>query len=582
MTGTVHGDGGGLGAQLAHHGGPLALDLSDERQYAFVHETWETAGRTREHMPNLFDALERTRAIHRRAGGPPALPGGAGGTVTAGGPSGAQAAGTTASGPIGEDAPTVADISGFGFYRRGELLDAVGSAVFSARGGRDYVGLTLQLLNADTEAPLGPVSTIDEFGAGFYEPIQASGPVASEEVPLAARFTTTEATSAALVEQGAPPLTLLARQIKLGLNPATPPRSTDPLQKPGRTVAYVMICLLRAAGDTRDCDYGPYGSNETVVPVKGQISYKDAIVKPFTASNAYAALTLVPRRTGGGAVYKYPGNLMQQAFRVEADGRTLSWNMQPAKFGVPDPFQLYETVDIMLKFGVTTAAGPELVWAFVSSGTVVSGPSTESLKPLQFATGCVASSTLVTLADGSARAIETLRPGECLRSGPDGAALTVHSTSSGPEPKPLVWLRTERGCELFASEGHPVLLAAGQAAVADVRAGGAKMAVAEQAAIAAELRLGDRLLTPTGPQRIVALERRPYDGLVWNMQLGTPAELARRGVVHGTFYAGGILVGDARMQTSEGERRNASPPPEDVLARLPRVWHEDYHTTLAA
>jgi hypothetical protein len=628
MNGTASSGNGDLAAQLARHAQTTVLDLSDERHYALVHETWEAAGRTRERMPHLFDALERTRAVHRREGGPVALPGGGGlgggGTATAAagtrdtgasaGVAGAPGAGTPTAAPDQwEDVATIAGVSGLGFFRRGELIDAIGSAVYSVRDGCDYTGLTLQLLDGDSEQPLGPVAVLEDFAAGVYEPIQAFGPVASEDVPVGARFTSVAGTAQALVEQGAPPLTLLAQQTLLGLYPATPPRSTDPLQKSGRKVQYVMICLLRPGGDRADCDYGPYGSNEAAVPIKGQISYSAPILKPFTKENAGAGVSLLLRRTGGGIHYAIPGNVFERVFTVGADGRSLTWNMQPVRFGVPDPFANYETVDIVFKFGLTTTASPDTVWALVSSTVnTVDGPSTEKLLPLQFATGCLAAGTPVTLADGSLRAIEALRPGERLRGGPHGVTLTVCSTSSGPEPQPLVWLRTADGRELCASEGHPVLLA-GEAPgpeMADAR-GGARARVAPgpggiaagpgggapglggiapglggvadagQAAVACELRVGDRLLSETGAQRIVALERRPYGGLVWNMKLGTPAELARLGATHGTFYAGGILVGDARMQTAEGERRNAPPPPQDVLTRLPREWHEDYHATLA-
>ena len=340
-----------------------------------------------------------------------------------------------------------------------------------------------------------------------------------------------------------------------------------------------MICLLRSAGDNADCDYGPYGSNAVLVPVKGSIAYASKIVTPFTAANSYASMFLVSRKSGGGPHYTLPGNLTQ-AFTPSADGKSMTWSWGQAQFASADPFATNEYVDIVMTFGVTTANSPNMVYAFVSSATnVVAGPSTEKLLPLQFATGCLAAGTLVTLADGSVCAIEALRPGDRVRSGIVAAPLTVGSTSSGPEPNPLVWLRTDGGLELMLTEGHPLLLAradaaTGAAAGADVAAGAV--------VVADELRLGDELLTLAGAQRIVALARRPYGGLVWNMKLGTAEELARAGAEHGSFYAGGVLVGDARLQVAEDARRKTEPDREAVLGRLPREWHEDYLATIAA
>ena len=171
MTKTAAHGNGDLGRQLARHGRPTTLDLSDDRHYAYACESWEAAGRTRERQPHLFDALERTRAVHRRDGGPVSQLG---------------------DGDVGP----VTTVTGFGFVTRSGTIEAVGSGVYSTPGGSDYAGLTMQLVNADTQQPIGALATVDDYVAGIYQPIQASGAVASEAVPVTANLNAAAAASA--------------------------------------------------------------------------------------------------------------------------------------------------------------------------------------------------------------------------------------------------------------------------------------------------------------------------------------------------------------------------------------------------
>jgi hypothetical protein len=532
---------GSLMREFARHGRPVVLDMSNDRHYAYIRQRWEADGRTSQRTPRLFRALEQTRVAHKRSGAPPPMPK-------------AQTAGP------------IATVTGIGFEVDEGVIEAIGSAVYSVPGGTNYSGLSIQLAHADTGEPIGYPEIIDDFAAGIYQPIQSSGIVASQDILVAANFTVAGTVSAELVAKGAAPLTIVAQNVELGDYPAKPPLSSAPIQKGTREVDYVLCCLVRSRGDDMDCDYGPTGLNALAVPISGGIRYRSSVVTPFTSDNAFASLALVSRKIGGGPIY--PGDAMQ-GFNVHNDGQSMTWEWAPAVFADKGMFEGYDYVDLALSFGVTTTNSPNLVYAFVSSAlTVVHGPNTEKLLPLQFATGCVAAGTPVTLADGGTVAIEALRPGDRLRARGagkgGGGPLTVLSSSSGPELRPIVWLRTDDGLELMLTEGHPVVLADDRVLVAD------------------DLALQDTVVTVAGPRRILALERRRYNGLVWNIKLGTEEERRRAGIGRGAcFYAGGLLVGDAGMQATEGERR-AQRPTADVLARLPREWHDDYLATMEA
>jgi hypothetical protein len=534
MSGRADARTSALRQELARHGRPTVLDLSDDGQYARVHDAWADAGRTPERMPRLFRALERTRELHRHHGGPPLV----------------------ADGAIGP----VVTVTGLGFEDDEDGLQAVGSGLSSVPGGTAYTGLTLQLRDVENQQPIGTPAVVDDFADGLYQPIQASGTVRDRDVPILADLNTTMSTDADLVAAGAPPLTLCSQVVETFAYPKTPPRSTAPIQKTHRSVNYVMVCLLRSQGDDQDCDYGPFGTNLVQVPISGSISYFDPIL-PFTATNARASLYLVSRKSGGGPRYTLPGDALT-GFTPSVDRLSLTWNWPAPRFAAADPFATYEYVDLVLSFGVTTTGSPSMIFAYVSSSVgVVNGPATERLLPLQFATGCLATGTPVTLADGTTIPVEDLVAGDRLRHALSGAALTVRSTSNGPEPDPLVWLRADGGHELLLTVGHPVLTAEG------VRR-------------ADRVTRGDVLCTATGPARVIARERRPYGGLVHSAQVGTAAELAALGVEHGTFLADGIAVGDAGLQAATGAGDAA--PAEDVLARLPRAWHEDFLATTDA
>jgi hypothetical protein len=188
-------------------------------------------------------------------------------------------------------------------------------------------------------------------------------------------------------------------------------------------------------------------------------------------------------------------------------------------------------------------------------------PSRKVVKPVDFKRGCLAEGTRVTRADGQSVPVEQVKVGEKLLTQGQGPGLTVTSVTRGGESNPLVKLRDEQGREVRVTETHPmVTLARGV-----VQAG--------------ELKVGDAVLTRTGARKLVAVERVPYGGLVYNFALGTPEELAGLGPEARTLYADGFLVGDSQMQEAlEKVRRVDS---RAVLARLNGAWHQDFQLAQA-
>lgn len=74
----------------------------------------------------------------------------------------------------------------------------------------------------------------------------------------------------------------------------------------------------------------------------------------------------------------------------------------------------------------------------------------------QFIECCVAG-TLLTMADGTRRAVENIRPGDEVVGWDDGPCIARIKAVGPPPPKPLVRVRTSRGRTLTATADHPML-----------------------------------------------------------------------------------------------------------------------------
>jgi hypothetical protein len=183
-------------------------------------------------------------------------------------------------------------------------------------------------------------------------------------------------------------------------------------------------------------------------------------------------------------------------------------------------------------------------------------PSKKVVDPVDYKRVCMAEGTEVVTAEGKRVTVEQVKVGDKLLSNGKGLALTVTTVSRGGETKPLVKLRDEKGHEVRVTETHPMV--------------SAKRGLVQ----AGELKVGEAVLTDSGPTKLVAVERVPYQGLVYNFALGTPEELAKAGPEARTMFANGFLVGDSASQSAlEKERRVDA---RAVLAKLHGAWHQDY------
>jgi hypothetical protein len=164
----------------------------------------------------------------------------------------------------------------------------------------------------------------------------------------------------------------------------------------------------------------------------------------------------------------------------------------------------------------------------------------------------VAEGTGVLRSDGRYVAAEAIKVGERLIADQGGLALTVTSITRGGEPDPMVHLLDSRGHSVLLTAKHPVVTATG-------------IVPADQVMVESEVETED------GPAVIIAAPRVPYRGAVYNFDLGTPEELAKVKPSDRTMFAGGIRIGDNKMQL-EMERESVKPKSREV----PAAWLADY------
>lgn len=323
----------------------------------------------------------------------------------------------------------------------------------------------------------------------------------------------------------------------------------------------IKVCVTR---QDADCDYWyaaqPGGQNVVQFPLSGNVTYPNAIKvnssnQPLDATSS--VIISQPNQQQGGGCTPLPIN---QTFvnYTNVSGNVVSWDVNPASFGVATPcFPSNSTVVFDLMLTVYDVNNHSQIIAITSQQGV---PQSNTLRifPMIVVYGCVAEGTLVTMADGSEKAIQTIRAGELIQSNPARVPLTVDNYTKGFEKQPMYLITTENKRELLLTEGHPV-----------VTVGGVKAAK--------RLVVGDVLITNRGHSRLVKIVPKKFDGNIWNLDVGRPNDRVRLTDNNTTFYANGILVGDGQMQKRFDRADYESPA--QVLKRIDKKWHIDYRNS---
>ncbi|MBR9763890.1 MAG: hypothetical protein GYB53_10295 [Rhodobacteraceae bacterium] len=307
----------------------------------------------------------------------------------------------------------------------------------------------------------------------------------------------------------------------------------------------IKVCVYRIDDD---CSYTYSHGQSLDFLIEGEAtiaSQEETFVPGYAAS-----MTSLVQRTEGGGCYMYDvqrnqGNGLSLTYS-EGD-RKVAWTVNNITMYNPDSCLNGEpAVHYYFALQIQTRGTPisGVQHVYVATPHYLSTRPDLQLPPMEVAWGCLAEGTLVRLADGSTRAIETLSPGERIAVGPRGSeTATLTELTNGTEPHPMLVITTLDGRRIEMTRDHPVPV------------GGAVLR-------ADALRPG-MVLEGERPHLIAAIEEGARMVPVYNLKLGTAAERDRLGSDGLVFLANGLPVGDWHMQ---GVLARAAARPEPLLA----------------
>jgi len=320
----------------------------------------------------------------------------------------------------------------------------------------------------------------------------------------------------------------------------------------------IKLCWYR--GSQQECDYWNSNAHPTdfVFPLSGSATFPNTVVSP----PAGVTSIYIQNPNGGGCnVYFQQGTVLDPTY-WKVEGQTISWNYPASAF--PNNKQCINYYDGTTAYLWMTAyvglngfgdqAPPFGTLNFTSDRSQLGIPGVNIIPPLYIMQGCLATGTPITLADGSERPVEafTGNQTEVVKTA-HGQTRKVRGTTQGSEPHPMIRIKTDGGQSVLMTRTHPVILADG---------------VPVQARA---LRVGDVVTTLNGTATITGLTQEEYAGLVHNLMVEEHPSA-------GTYYAGGILTGDANMQQSLAtvQARVLSRSPAEIRASLPEEWRQDF------
>lgn len=555
----------------------IKLDLADDTQYRFVERRLRAAGKTERNSPELFSKLTqiRQRALARKQDGAPSILG---------------------AGPIWCDHYVLTNPPDSS--NGGATMTYRPYVRVSCRGGANYVYADIvayDVNQAETSSRLVASNSGEEYGGGTnFVDVGTDATVNVSD----GRLLRLESMAFAVDDvTGQDVSSYTVARTSIAMNQAGGFLLHHPREIVPNAQSEVLMCQLRGGSD---CDYAVAGYNAygqlTAYPpsptgiaasrsdAPGVLNENDfwTFSQPYDAQRLY-----VPIRVDINAGVK---NYLQctvdhytyATIKLHAEGGETCANASDIKSLLPvgknsatfnhladlsynvnnngacnTNLILNKAVNFSIliigKAKCTKADGSYTLEPFTKTQTI-DGTNLKTRK-IFYRNSCMAEGTHVKLEDGRVVPVEQVQTGDRIRNGVGTKVLTVTDVARGNELNPFVHLRDDAGHELTLTEMHPVIKATGEVVAAQ------------------NLKVNDRIRTDTGNTTLTSVTRIPVDGKrVFNLKLGTPAELAGLGKLGRTLYADGIMVGDMSMQEElERPARKAV----DGVAQLPKGWQRD-------
>jgi len=577
---------------LSRPGVSVQLNLADQRQFDFVVARLQLAGKTPANSPHLFERIQARRqdqlARGLKAGtfaaGPQAVTGGlvAMHFIEEARVSPVQGAALTGA------RRTAASASGTSL--------ASGTASSTIPGGSDYTYVDVSVSTV-SGTPIAPLSYREQFdnpdgNVGANVTISTSG---NPSVSNQTRYTVESYkfedqpdgnSTDSYVHQE---IGSASSQTPVGLPQLSPPLVAHPVDTVGLNSAtpdgIISVCMDR--NWTNDCDYilntGSLVDHRIKMPLKGAVTLTTLHVFDRAQIDALKAalnanmmppfdpgqLKLVLTNAGGGcdvdaANALYAGMSGFWKFTtLSPDNKTLSWDATGANaiFFDEGCTQIQNRAKLTMRIPAPVLSVPGNV-PFTVSFTITNDPATLrpdfTLKPITLTNSCLAEGTQIELIAGKFAPVESLQIGQAVFN-PYAAgdhALTIKDTAQGLERAPMVRIRDQAGRTLLMTEMHPI--ATPDRGMVQARA----------------LKAGDVVMTTQGPSKLIEVSREAYSGKVYNLKVGSEAQMASLAPDQTVVHANGFVVGDGQIQSKYEElsmKHGAR-----TIDQVPEAWRLDY------
>ncbi|MBS1911327.1 MAG: hypothetical protein JST22_05020 [Bacteroidetes bacterium] len=502
---------------------PTLLDFSNDIHYRFYLKQLALAGIDREHYPEQFSVLERTREQHRLSGPQ-----------------------TMAEEDDSYDYQPIQAITSLG------TSDDVNydSSSMSSVPDNPYVSQMTLGMYDENGSSIGTVQFAQQYNSGTDLNLLADGVSQPSETVVTAIATYMWQDQSGNAYHGY--LQASTSQAPTNITNIAP----MPDAAKGQTVT--KLCLGRT-GD--DCTYTPVGGSgsNVLMPVAGSITFSaDISTNPPTPNTCLITMARPDPDQGGGCTIKSTSNFFGDPNTI-ISGQTISWNLEPAQFE-PANGCLTANSEAIYTFTISLTVNNLPVYVTITSGSVPpSNPYYLQIPQLLVFFSCIAEGTEVTLHNGRTKRIEQCGPGDRVLADSNGTVHTVENMLKGTEEVPMVRIRTDGGHDVLVTGGHPMVTPAG-------------------VTLARLLSVGDRVVSLDGEVTILGINREMFHGHVWNMNVGPRVEDFNAIPDTRTFFAGGLLVGDNQMQFKHNRLHRYLP--ESVRNSLPLRWQADFESHL--
>ena len=393
-------------------------------------------------------------------------------------------------------------------------------------------------------------------------------------------------------------------QYGANMNLASVSKSQKTLEQPKYTAeapidinqdGVIKVCLNR---DHADCDYkadqymDPNDITDVNIPFKGQFAVPhlvETIYASGTTPNGIDEDTNIYLQEGiyGGVTKQSfasldgPKNFSDYVTFIPdaANQRTIiSWDIprEEGRFGNAKLFSNIAEADWRINFAIKGKAffnnrGRSSNFQVQINSNNIEGMNnfyTQALEKIKLGYSCLARGTMITMADGSQKAIEEIVNGDLVlgstaKNAKAQQSMRVIDTSVGVEAFKMFKVQTSDGNTILLTETHPV------------------STTNKGVVWAQELIVGDRVITENGSVLITKIKTEQYKDQVYNLKLGTLEGSRIAEGEHLGMFANNMLVGDLRTQDIFNYKdQYIRESNEEKLQRMPEKWKTDFISSL--